>query len=145
MSLTREGQSAIFSTTGNSDCHVILRGGKKPNYDAESVQAAAEQIGLSGQTARFMIDCSHANSGKNHIQQETVCHDIAQQLSEGENRIMGLMLESNLVAGRQNQEPGKKLVYGQSITDACMAWGNTEPLLYELAQAVRERRQHQTK
>ena len=145
MSLTREGQSAIFSTTGNSDCHVILRGGKKPNYDAESVQTAAEQIGLSGQTARFMIDCSHANSGKNHIQQETVCHDIAQQLSEGENRIMGLMLESNLVAGRQNQEPGKKLVYGQSITDACMAWDNTEPLLYELAQAVRERRQHQAK
>jgi len=145
MSLTREGQSAIFSTTGNSDCHVILRGGKKPNYDAESVQTTAEQIGLSGQAARFMIDCSHANSGKNHIQQETVCHDIAQQLSEGENRIMGLMLESNLVAGRQNQEPGKKLVYGQSITDACMAWGNTEPLLYELAQAVRERRQHQTK
>lgn len=145
MSLTREGQSAIFSTTGNSDCHVILRGGKKPNYDAESVQAAAEQIGLSGQTARFMIDCSHANSGKNHIQQETVCHDIAQQLAKGENRIMGLMLESNLVAGRQNQEPGKKLVYGQSITDACMAWDNTEPLLYELAQAVKDRRQHQAK
>ena len=141
MSLTPEGHSAIFSTTGNPDCHVILRGGKKPNYNAESVQTAAEQIGLSGQSARFMIDCSHANSGKNHVQQEAVCLDVAEQITTGENRIMGIMLESNLVAGRQNQEPNKALVYGQSITDACMAWQNTEPLLHKLATAIRTRRQ----
>jgi len=141
MSLTPEGHSAIFSTTGNPDCHVILRGGKKPNYNAESVQTAAEQIGLSGQPPRFMIDCSHANSGKNHVQQEAVCLDVAEQITTGENRIMGIMLESNLVAGRQNQEPNKALVYGQSITDACMAWQNTEPLLHKLATAIRTRRQ----
>lgn len=144
MSLTREGHSAIFSTTGNPDCHVILRGGKTPNYDAKSVDEAANQIGRSGLSARFMVDCSHANSGKNHLQQETVCHDVAQQISNGEHRIMGLMLESNLVAGRQNQQPGKALVYGQSITDACMAWDKTEPLLRELAAAIRTRRVHTT-
>lgn len=141
MSLTREGRSAIFSTTGNPDCHVILRGGKTPNYDAQSVDAAAEQIGRSGQTARFMVDCSHANSGKNHLQQEVVCRDIAAQIAEGEKRITGLMLESHLVAGRQNQQAGEELVYGQSITDACMSWDNTEPLLRELAAAIRSRRQ----
>ena len=141
MSLTRDGHSAIFSTTGNPDCHVILRGGRKPNYDSDSVRIAAEQISLSGQPARFMIDCSHSNSGKNHIQQEAVCVDVAQQISNGENRIMGLMLESNLVAGRQNQTPGKDLVYGQSITDACMAWDSTEPLLRQLSTAIRTRRQ----
>lgn len=140
MSLTPEGHSAIFSTTGNADCHVILRGGKQPNYDADSVQQAAEQIGRSGQAARFMIDCSHANSGKNHIQQETVCQNISEQIASGESRVMGVMLESNLVAGRQNQEQDKPLVYGQSITDACMAWDNTAPLLHQLAAAVRTRR-----
>ena len=86
-----------------------------------------------------------ANSGKNHVQQEAVCLDVAQQIANGENRIMGLMLESNLVAGRQNQEPDKALVYGQSITDACMAWDNTEPLLQALATAIRTRRKHATK
>jgi 3-deoxy-7-phosphoheptulonate synthase len=141
MSLTREGRSAIFSTTGNPDCHVILRGGKTPNYDAQSVDAAAEQIGRSGQAARFMVDCSHANSGKNHLQQEVVCRDVAAQIAEGEKRITGLMLESHLVAGRQNQQAGEELVYGQSITDACMSWDNTEPLLRELAAAIRSRRQ----
>lgn len=145
MSLTSEGHSAIFSTTGNPDCHVILRGGKKPNYDADSVQSAADQIALSGQTPQFMIDCSHANSGKNHLQQETVCQNVAQQVANGENKIMGLMLESNLVAGRQNQQAGQPLVYGQSITDACMAWNSTEPLLHGLAAAVRTRRQQRSK
>ncbi|MTI64389.1 3-deoxy-7-phosphoheptulonate synthase [Methylophaga sp.] len=143
MSLTKAGRSAIFSTTGNPDCHVILRGGRTPNFDADSVNAAAEVIGRSGQTVRIMIDCSHANSGKNHIQQETVCRDVAAQVAAGDKRIIGLMLESHLVAGRQNAEPGKELVYGQSITDACMAWDKTEVLLRELAAAVRERRQHQ--
>jgi len=141
MSLTREGNSAIFSTTGNPDCHVILRGGKTPNYDAQSVDEAAKQIGRSGQPARFMVDCSHANSDKNHLQQETVCLDVAAQIAGNEKRIMGLMLESNLVAGRQNQQVGQELVYGQSITDACMSWDSTEPLLRELAAAIRSRRQ----
>lgn len=141
MSVTKEGRSAIFSTTGNPDCHVILRGGREPNFDAASVEAAAEVIGRSGQDVRMMIDCSHANSGKNHIQQETVCRDVASQVAAGDKRIIGLMLESNLVEGRQNAEPGKELVYGQSITDACMAWDNTDTLLRELAQAVKQRRQ----
>jgi 3-deoxy-7-phosphoheptulonate synthase len=141
MSVTREGHSAIFSTTGNPDCHVILRGGKEPNYSNKYVNQAAETIGRSGQAARFMIDCSHANSGKNHLQQENVCRDVIEQIKQGEKRIIGLMLESNLVAGRQNMEPGKELVYGQSITDACMAWDNSEQLLRELAAAVQIRRQ----
>ena len=140
MSLTKAGHSAIFSTTGNPDCHVILRGGKKPNYDVESIQEVAETIGRTGQRALFMVDCSHANSGKCHIQQEVVCRDVAGQIANGEKRIMGLMLESNLVAGRQNTEADKPLVYGQSITDACMAWDNTDVLLHELADAVRQRR-----
>ncbi|NOQ94684.1 MAG: 3-deoxy-7-phosphoheptulonate synthase [Methylophaga sp.] len=140
MSLTKAGHSAIFSTTGNPDCHVILRGGKKPNYDAASIQETAESIGITGQRALFMVDCSHANSGKSHIQQEVVCRDVAKQIANGEKRIMGLMLESNLVAGRQNVEADKPLVYGQSITDACMAWDNTDVLLRELAEAVRQRR-----
>lgn len=141
MSVTREGHSAIFSTTGNPDCHVILRGGKEPNYSNKYVNQAAETIGRSGQAARFLIDCSHANSGKNHLQQENVCRDVIEQIKQGEKRIIGLMLESNLVAGRQNMEPGKELVYGQSITDACMAWDNSEQLLRELAAAVQIRRQ----
>lgn len=141
MSLTKAGHSAIFSTTGNPDCHVILRGGKKPNYDAASIQETAESIGRTGQKALFMVDCSHANSGKSHIQQEVVCRDVASQIAGGEKRIMGMMLESNLIEGRQSAEPGQKLVYGQSITDACMAWDNSEVLLHELAEAVRQRRQ----
>ena len=140
MSLTKAGNSAIFSTTGNPDCHVILRGGKQPNYDKESVQEVAATIGRTGQKALFMVDCSHANSGKSHVQQEVVCRDVTQQVAQGEKRIIGLMLESNLVAGRQNTEEGKDLVYGQSITDACMAWDNTDVLLRELAEAVKQRR-----
>tara|TARA_B100000795_G_scaffold264437_1_gene244924 strand:+ start:1605 stop:2660 length:1056 start_codon:yes stop_codon:yes gene_type:complete len=142
MSLTHEGQSAIFSTTGNPDCHIILRGGKSPNYNVQSVNDAAKQIGRSGQTVRIMIDCSHANSGKNHIQQEIVCREVAAQVANGDKRIVGLMLESHLVAGRQNKQVGEPLVYGQSITDACMAWTDTEPLLRQLAAAARARRQH---
>ncbi len=142
MSVTKEGHSAIFSTTGNSDCHIILRGGKKPNYDADSIQSIAETLGRSGLKPLVMVDCSHANSGKNHVQQEIVCRDVAGQIAQGDKRIMGVMLESNLVGGRQDVEPGKPLVYGQSITDACMAWDNSEALLHELAESVRKRRQH---
>jgi len=140
MSLTKAGHSAIFSTTGNPDCHVILRGGNTPNYDAASINQTAEIIGRTGLRASFMVDCSHANSGKSYVQQEVVCRDVANQIAQGEDHIMGLMLESNLVAGRQNVEKGKALVYGQSITDACMAWDNSEILLRELAAAVRTRR-----
>jgi 3-deoxy-7-phosphoheptulonate synthase len=89
-----------------------------------------------------MVDCSHANSGKSHVQQEVVCRDVANQIAHGERRIMGLMLESNLIAGRQDKTKGEPLVYGQSITDACMAWDNSEVLLRELAQAVQSRRKH---
>lgn len=141
MSLTKAGNSAIFSTTGNPDCHVILRGGRQPNYDAASVDAAAEVIGRSGQAVRMMIDCSHANSAKNPDKQAEVCRDVAGQVARGDKRIIGVMLESHLVAGRQNAEAGKELVYGQSITDACMGWETSDTLLRELATAVRERRE----
>ncbi|HEC74701.1 MAG TPA: 3-deoxy-7-phosphoheptulonate synthase [Methylophaga aminisulfidivorans] len=141
MSLTKAGRSAIFSTTGNPDCHVILRGGRKPNFDKASIDDASAVIAKSGQDIRLMIDCSHANSGKDHLQQAIVCQEVASQIAHGENRIMGLMLESNLVAGKQNADCSDELVYGQSITDACMSWDNTEPLLRELAMAVQSRRQ----
>ncbi|MFT7414777.1 MAG: 3-deoxy-7-phosphoheptulonate synthase [Methylophagaceae bacterium] len=140
MSLTKAGHSAIFSTTGNPYCHVILRGGKTPNYDADSINQTVEIIGRTGLKASFMVDCSHANSGKSYVQQEVVCRDVANQIAQGEDHIMGLMLESNLIAGRQNVEKDKALLYGQSITDACMAWDNSEILLRELAAAVRTRR-----
>jgi len=140
MSMTKTGNSAIFSTSGNPDCHVILRGGRTPNYDAASIQEATSIIGRTGQSTRLMVDCSHANSGKSHVQQEVVCRDVISQISNGEKRIMGVMLESNLIAGRQDTESGEELVYGQSITDACMAWDNSDVLLRELAQAVQQRR-----
>ena len=143
MSLTKQGHSAIFSTTGNDDCHIILRGGKQPNYDAASVNDAAAQLEASGQRSKLMIDCSHANSGKSHVQQVDVCRNVADQVAAGDQRIFGVMLESHLVAGRQDAEEVESnddLVYGQSITDACMGWDETESLLEELAAAVRKRR-----
>lgn len=140
MSLTKQGHSAIFSTTGNEDCHIILRGGKQPNYDAANVNVAAQQLEKAGQHARIMVDCSHANSGKNHLQQAGVCRNVAAQVAAGDQRIFGLMLEGHLVAGRQDVDKVEDLVYGQSITDACMGWDETEVLLRELAQAVRQRR-----
>ncbi|VAW61490.1 2-keto-3-deoxy-D-arabino-heptulosonate-7-phosphate synthase I alpha [hydrothermal vent metagenome] len=140
MSLTKQGHSAIFSTTGNEDCHIILRGGKQPNYDAANVKRATEQLNASGQNPRLMVDCSHANSEKNHNRQLDVCRDIAEQIKSGNENIMGVMLESHLVAGRQNVENKDDLVYGQSITDACIAWDETQNLLQELAAAVRARR-----
>ena len=140
MSLTKQGHSAIFSTTGNEDCHIILRGGKKPNYDAASVNEAAQQLEKDGQRARIMVDCSHANSGKKHTQQPGVCRNVAAQIAAGDQRIFGVMLEGHLVAGRQEVDKVEDLMYGQSITDACMGWDETEVLLRELAAAVRQRR-----
>lgn len=140
MSLTKEGHSAIFSTKGNNDCHIILRGGKQPNYDAKHVQHAAEQLEKYGLKPVMMIDCSHANSMKDYKRQVDVCNNICSQVSGGENRIIGVMLESHLVEGRQDVIKGQKLTYGQSVTDACISWDTTEKCLQDLAAAVRKRR-----
>jgi 3-deoxy-7-phosphoheptulonate synthase len=137
---TKLGQSAIFVTTGNPDCHVILRGGKElVNYTADSVSQVCAQLEGAGLPPRVMIDCSHANSRKDYKKQSFVCRDVAEQIARGDRRIIGVMIESNLVAGTQKLIPGKDLVYGQSITDACIAWDETLPLLRELAAAVRSR------
>jgi len=137
---TKHGQSAIFSTTGNSACHIILRGGRGlTNYDSESVEQAAMALENQQIPPRLMIDCSHANSGKNLAEQARVCRDVAGQIAKGEHRIIGVMLESNLVRGAQKLNPPAKLVYGQSITDPCLGWDETEALLVELAEAVAKR------
>jgi 3-deoxy-7-phosphoheptulonate synthase len=140
MAVTKGGRSAIAATTGNDDCHIILRGGSRPNYDAASVDAAAAELARAGVTSRMMVDTSHANSGKNPENQPLVLADIARQLSAGEQRIFGVMIESNLVAGRQDIMPGKALTYGQSITDGCIDWNTTVPALNLLADAVEARR-----
>lgn len=135
---TKHGQSAIFATSGNPDCHVILRGGRnKPNYAADAVAATSGMLEKAGLRANVMIDCSHANSNKDHTRQTAVCRDVAAQVAGGSRQIVGVMLESNLVAGAQKLIPGQPLVYGQSITDACIAWDETALLLSELAAAVR--------
>jgi 3-deoxy-7-phosphoheptulonate synthase len=140
LSVTKEGHSAIVSTLGNEDCHVILRGGKQPNYDAQSVDATCKELASAGLAQRVMIDLSHSNSQKNYKKQIDVGGDVATQVAHGDDRIMGVMIESNLKAGRQDLIPGKELVYGQSITDACIGWEESVPLLEELAEAVRKRR-----
>jgi 3-deoxy-7-phosphoheptulonate synthase len=138
---TKYGQSAIFVTTGNPDCHIILRGGRKTvNYTAESVAQIAVEMEKAGAQPRIMIDCSHANSNKDYTRQAIVCHDVARQIAEGDCHIIGVMIESNLVAGTQMLVPGQPLVYGQSITDGCIDWPVTFLLLKELAAAVRTRR-----
>jgi 3-deoxy-7-phosphoheptulonate synthase len=135
------GQSAILLTSGNPDCHVILRGGRQTtNYDSKSVASTAEQMEKTGVKPRIMIDFSHANSGKDHHKQGSVCRDVADQLAGGDRRIMGVMIESNLVAGSQSLVNGKALIYGQSITDACIDWAETHVLLRALASAVQKRR-----
>lgn len=139
LGVTREGRSAIVGTTGNAYCHVILRGGQQPNYDASSVDDTAEMLEKAGLPARIMIDASHANSRKKPDRQAIVAADIAQQVARGDRRIFGMMLESHLVEGNQKVGDGE-LVYGQSITDACMGWERTEPLLRQIAEAVRSRR-----
>ena len=138
---TSYGQSAIFVTTGNPDCHIILRGGRKMvNYTAESVAQTAAQMEKAGLDPRIMIDFSHANSNKDYTRQALVCHDVAGQIAGGDRNIIGAMIESNLVAGAQKLVPGQPLVYGQSITDACIDWPETQTLLAELAAAVKARR-----
>ena len=138
---TKHGQSDIFVTTGNPDCHIILRGGRKTvNYTAESVADTAEKMEKAGIAPRIMIDFSHANSNKDYRRQSIVCKDVAAQVAGGDKRIMGVMIESNLVAGAQSLEAGKTLVYGQSITDGCIDWAETRTLLAELAASVRARR-----
>ena len=140
LSVTKGGISAIVSTTGNDDCHLILRGGKEPNYDAESVRAASEALVKAHHLPYLMFDASHSNCRKICRNQISVVEDIARQVSGGSANIMGVMIESNLVEGRQDIVPGKELVYGQSVTDACLSWEDTVPLLDELAAAVRARR-----
>ncbi|MCD9088293.1 3-deoxy-7-phosphoheptulonate synthase [Stenotrophomonas sp. SY1] len=143
LSVTKEGGTAIVATQGNPDCHVILRGGKVPNYDAASVQAASDVLGKSQLSARLMIDASHANSSKKPENQPKVIEDIAAQLRAGEQRVVGVMIESHLVAGRQELVEGQPLVYGKSITDGCIDWDSTVQVLEQLAAAVRERRKVQ--
>ncbi|AOK28813.1 MULTISPECIES: 3-deoxy-7-phosphoheptulonate synthase AroG [Burkholderia] len=140
LSVTKGGHSAIVSTAGNEDCHVILRGGKTPNYDANSVNAACTDIGRAGLAARLMIDASHANSSKKHENQIPVCADIGRQLAAGDERIVGVMVESHLVEGRQDLKEGCALTYGQSITDACINWDDSVTVLEGLAAAVKARR-----
>src|ERR1700734_1246300 len=131
---THHGQSAIFVTTGNPDCHIILRGGRNSvNYTAESLAETAAQMAKTGVAPRIMIDFSHANSRKDYTRQTAVGHDVAAQIAAGNRNIMGVMIESNLVAGAQKLIPGQPLVYGQSITDACIDWAETHKLLAELA------------
>jgi 3-deoxy-7-phosphoheptulonate synthase len=142
LSVTKEGNSAIFSTSGNEDSHIILRGGKTPNYGAESVNAAANELVKAGLPATIMVDFSHANSSKDYRRQMPVGRDVAGQIAAGDGRIVGVMVESHLNAGQQNLEAGKPLVYGLSITDACLGWEDSEQLLRELAQAVDERRRN---
>ena len=140
MGMTKMGQAAIFETQGNDNCHVILRGGKVPNYSAEDVSAACALLKSAGLTELVMVDVSHANSSKDHLRQITVCADVAHQVSHGEHRIMGVMIESHLSEGRQDIVPGVALQPGVSVTDACISMEQTIPLLASLAQAVRARR-----
>ena len=140
LSVTKAGHSAIVSTSGNEDCHVILRGGKLPNYDAVHVSAAASEIAAAGLAARLMIDFSHANSNKEFKRQVDVAKDVADQIAAGDERIVGVMVESHLVEGRQNLEPNKPLEYGKSITDACIGWEDSLSVLEVLASGVRARR-----
>jgi len=140
LSVTKEGTSAIFQTSGNQDCHLILRGGSShTNYDAASVDDACAMLVKAGLPERVMIDCSHANSRKLHRRQRYVCRDVCAQLTDGDRRIMGVMIESNLVEGAQSIS-NKPLVRGQSVTDACLGWEDTVPLLEQLAAAVSSRR-----
>jgi 3-deoxy-7-phosphoheptulonate synthase len=140
LAVTKQGRSAIATTAGNTDCHVILRGGKTPNYDAASVDAVCNTISAAGLAARVMVDASHANSSKRPENQPKVIDDIARQIEAGERRIAGVMIESHLVAGRQDIVAGRPLVYGQSITDGCIDWTSSVQVLERLALAVERRR-----
>ena len=141
-SITKEGVAAIFESVGNDSCHLILRGGTKsgPNYSAAHVHEAVNQLKAKGLRGRLMIDCSHGNSSRNHVNQQEVARDVAEQVARGSNAILGVMIESNLVEGRQNYEPNGDLTYGQSITDGCISLEQTRPILDRLAEAVCKRR-----
>ena len=141
MGMTKMGVAAVFETTGNADCHVILRGGKAPNYSAADVDAACAMLRGAGLREQVMIDLSHANSSKQHRRQIEVAEDIAGQIAGGEQRITGVMIESHLEEGRQDLRPGEPLLHGVSITDACISFAQTEPVLRRLAEAVRARRE----
>lgn len=140
LSVTKYGHSAIVETSGNQDCHIILRGGKKPNYSAEDVAQVKQGLVQAGLPPQVMIDFSHANSSKQYQKQLDVATDVAGQIANGDNAIMGVMIESHLVEGNQSLESGEPLVYGQSVTDACIGWSATEQVLQQLAEAVRVRR-----
>ena len=140
LSVTKAGHSAIVATRGNEDCHIILRGGQVPNYDAPSVDAVCQATAKAGLAQRLMIDASHANSEKRPERQIPVCENIAQQIGDGDDRIIGVMIESHLVGGRQDLVPGRVLTYGQSITDGCLGWEESIRVLDALAASVRCRR-----
>ena len=144
LSVHKSGQVAIVRTQGNPDCHVILRGGKQPNFDAASVQAAGEALQTAGLPERIMIDLSHANSNKQHERQVSVAASVAEQIASGNRKVFGVMVESHLQPGAQKFTAGKddpaQLAYGQSITDACLGWDDSAEVLNTLAQAVRARR-----
>ena len=141
MGMTKTGQAAIFETVGNEDCHVILRGGRgKPNYDRASIADALSELRAAGLPERLLVDASHDNSGKDHKHQPVVAREIADQIASPNPAIVGVMLESFLVPGRQDLEPGRTPTYGQSVTDACMGWDTTASVLDRLAGAVRARR-----
>jgi 3-deoxy-7-phosphoheptulonate synthase len=144
LSVHKNGQVAIVQTQGNPDCHVILRGGKAPNYDAASVAAACKELEAAKLPATLMVDCSHANSSKKHERQIDVAKDIAAQMAAGSHQVFGVMVESHLLDGAQKFTPGKddvsKLTYGQSITDACIGWEDSEGVLQVLSDAVKARR-----
>lgn len=140
LSVTKYGHSAIVNTRGNHDCHIILRGGKEPNYSAEHVQAVKEGLNKAKLPLNVMIDFSHANSSKQYKKQMEVCENVCQQIAGGDSAITGVMVESHLVEGAQNLENNDSLIYGQSVTDACIGWDDTELLLQNLAYAVQARR-----
>jgi 3-deoxy-7-phosphoheptulonate synthase len=141
LSVTKQGVAAIVATRGNDACHLILRGGRRhPNYEAEDVRAAAHALKRAGLAPRLLVDCSHGNSGRDHTRQPAVAHDLATQVADGSRYIFGVMIESHLVGGRQDPKAGRPLMYGQSITDACLSWEDTVPVLEELAKATRVRR-----
>jgi 3-deoxy-7-phosphoheptulonate synthase len=144
LAVTKQGHSAIAATSGNADCHVILRGGRAPNFDAAGVEAACREMTAGGVATRLMVDASHGNSGKRPERQPLVVEDIAAQIAAGDRRIGGVMIESNLVAGRQDLVPGRPLLYGQSVTDGCIDWPTSVRLLEQLAGAVARQRTRAT-
>ena len=141
LAIDKHGRAAIATTTGNAEAHVVLRGGKAPNHDAAGIAAASAELERAGLAPRLMIDASHGNSGKKYERQPGVVAEIADQVAAGDHRIMGVMIESHLVAGRQDLVPGQTLRYGQSITDACIDWPTSLGVLETLAASVRARRQ----